>query len=425
MSEAQRLVRGPRGYGEFRDGWRLVLASMLGVALGATPVPFYTIGLFAPQLAKAFHWGFGQIQLGVLVASLTGLACVPVVGLLADRVGVRATALTSLALFGLSFMSFALSTPSLPQFYLTWGVMGVLGAGSIPITWTRAINNRFDERKGLALGLCLMGTGVFGILCKPVVTWWISTLGWRGAYVAVGLLPIVIALPVGLAFFHDGPPRPGGVAYAGPQAAESERRSGTTGFSLAQAVRQWRFWLIAGAVGATAFAVGGPTPNMENILATHGFSLAQVTSLTPLIGGSVILGRLASGWLMDRVWAPAVGCVLLCLPAVACLMLAGRGLSYAAAFGAIAMIGLAAGMESDLVAFLVARYFGISNYASIYSLIYLVYALGGAVAASAFGRAYDLTHAYSGILTVAAVLLAAGAVSFLTLGAYRFSHREA
>jgi predicted MFS family arabinose efflux permease len=416
------MAHGPRGYGEFRDGWRLVLASMLGVALGATPVPFYTIGLFAPQLAKAFHWGFGQIQLGVLISSLTGLVCVPIVGLLADRIGVRATALTSLALFGLSFMSFALATPSLPQFYLTWSVMGVLGAGTIPITWTRAINNRFEERKGLALGLCLMGTGVFGILCKPVVTWWIAVLGWRGAYLAVGLLPIVIALPVGLAFFHDGPARQD---RAGRRAAEATRRAGAAGLSLAQAMRQWRFWLIAGAVGATAFAVGGPTPNMENILASHGLGVGQITSLTPLIGGSVILGRLASGWLMDRVWAPAVACVLLCLPAIACLLLAARGLSYVQAFGAIAMIGLAAGMESDLVAYLVARYFGIRSYASIYSLIYLVYALGGAVAASAFGRAYDLAHSYAGILTTAAGLLAAGAAAFLTLGRYRFGHGDA
>lgn len=420
-SEAAAPDRARAGYGEFRQGWRLVLASMLGVALGATPVPFYTIGLFAPQLAHAFHWRFGQIQLGVLISSLVTTACLPVVGVIADRIGVRATALTSLALFGLSFMSFALSTPSLMQFYVTWAVMGVLGAGTLPITWTRAINNQFDERKGLALGLCLMGTGVFGILSKPLVTWWIAVLGWRGAYIAVGLLPILIALPVGLLFFHEGAQR---LDRAGQKAADAERRAAAAGFSVPQALHDWRFWLIGVAVTATAFAVGGPTPNMENILGTDGFSIAQVTSLTPLIGASVILGRLASGWLMDRVWAPAVACGLLCLPAIACLMLASRSLSYQEAFAAIGLIGLAAGMESDLVAFLVARYFGIKNYASVYGLIYVFYALGGAVAASAFGRAYDQTHSYTGILTVAAVILVAGAASFLTLGRYRFAHRD-
>ncbi len=422
MGGSDAVARPGKGYGEFREGWRVVLASMLGVALGATPMPFYTIGLFAPQLSHAFHWGFGQIQLGVLVSSLTTMVCVPIVGLVADRIGVRATALTSLALFGLSFMGFAFSTPSLTQFYLTWAVMGVLGAGTLPITWTRAVNNRFEVRKGLALGLCLLGTGVFGILCKPLMTWWIAILGWRGAYVAVGLLPIVIALPVGFFFFHDGPRR---LDDRGRRAADAERQAGAAGLSVSQCLRGWRFWLIGAAVASTAFAVGGPTPNMENILSSHGFSVVQVTSLTPLIGASVILGRLASGWLMDRVWAPAVASALLCLPALACLILAGHALSYPQAFVAIGMIGLAAGMESDLVAFLVARYFGIRNYASVYSLIYLLYALGGAVAASAFGRAYDQTSSYSGILTVAAVMLLLGAASFLTLGRYRFADRGA
>jgi len=163
---------------------------------------------------------------------------------------------------------------------------------------------------------------------------------------------------------------------------------------------------------------------MENILAQHGFSAGTAATLTPMIGASVIAGRLASGWLMDRVWAPLVAFVLLVLPAVACLVLAHGPLSYATAAGAIALIGLAAGMESDLVAFLVARYFGLRSYGAIYGLIYVFYALGGAVAASVFGWAYDQTHSYTAVLTVSAAILVAGGAAFLLLGRYRFAHRR-
>jgi MFS family permease len=410
------VAAAPSGYGEFRKGWPVLLAATLGVTLGAAPIPFYTIGLFAPELAKSFHWGFGQIQLGILVSSVTTLVTVPLVGIVADRIGVRATALTSLVLFGLSFMGFALSTGSLVQFYGNWALNGLLGAGTLPITWTRAVNHRFEVRKGLALGVCLAGTGVFGIIGKPLVAWWIAELGWRGAYVAVGLLPIVIALPVGLAFFRDTPPE--------PRVGETGETETVEGFTLGQALGDWRFWLMGVALVTTAFAVGGPTPNMENILAQHGFSMARAATLTPLIGASVIVGRLASGWLMDRVWAPLVAFVLLTLPAVACLMLAHGQLSYAAAATAIALIGLAAGMESDLVAYLVARYFGLRKYSSIYGSIYVFYALGGALAASVFGWAYDQTHSYASVLTVSAAILVAGGATFLTLGRYRFAHRR-
>lgn len=160
---------------------------------------------------------------------------------------------------------------------------------------------------------------------------------------------------------------------------------------------------------------------MENILAEHGFSAVQAASLTPLIGPSVIFGRLASGWLMDRIWAPLVAMVLLVLPTGACLVLAHGPLSDAGAVAAILLIGLAAGMESDLVAFLVARYFGLKNYASIYGLIYVFYGPAGAVAAATFGWAYDRTDSYAAILTVSAAILVVGGLSFLTLGRYRFA----
>ncbi len=410
------------GYGEFREGWRLVLASLLGIALGATAVPFYTIGLFAPHLAQAFHWGFGQIQYGLLVMSIVVLICAPVVGFLADRIGVRTVALTSLLLFGLTYMSLAASTGSLTQYYITWGLSGLVGVGTLPITWTRAINLHFDRRKGLALGLSLAGTGVFGFFGKPLVAYWIATLGWRGAYVAVGLLPILIAFPVAFLFFHAGPK---GQTHEGRQAAQRLHQAATTGFSFVQAAHDWRFWLLCLGLGATGFALGGSTPNMENILATHGFSLAQAGSLTPMIGASVILGRLLSGWLMDRFWAPLVAFVMLCMPAGACLLLGGGSLSYAEAFAAISLIGVSAGMESDLASYLVARYFGLRHYASIYGIIYVFYGFGGSVAAGVFGWAYDRTHSYASVLGAAAVILIAGAASFLTLGRYRFQHKSA
>ncbi|MGX1802323.1 MFS transporter, partial [Brevundimonas naejangsanensis] len=101
------------GYGEFRQGWPVVVAAMLGIGLGLSPVPLYTTGALAPHLAQAFGWGFGQIMAGLTVMTLTVLLAAPVVGMLADRFGVRLVALISVVLFGFSFMGFALSNGSL------------------------------------------------------------------------------------------------------------------------------------------------------------------------------------------------------------------------------------------------------------------------------------------------------------------------
>jgi len=81
------------------------------------------------------------------------LGASPVVGFLADRYGVRRVALTSLVLFATSFGALAASNGSLLLFYLNWALIALLGAGTLPITWTRPVNNSFEVHKGLALGL--------------------------------------------------------------------------------------------------------------------------------------------------------------------------------------------------------------------------------------------------------------------------------
>ena len=409
---------GSRGFAEFRGmGGGTVLSAMLGIGLGLSPVPFYTIGMLAPELARAFGWSYGAIQGALLVMTLSVLVASPVVGWLADRFGVRRVALTSVALFGLSFMAFAASNGSLPMFYLNWMLMAFVGAGTLPVTWTRVVNNRFEVRKGLALGLSLLGTGLFGFGVKPLTAWLIAAYGWRAAYLAVGALPLLLALPVAFFLFHDVDAR--GMGAAARRSAAQARAAATPGLSLRQALGQWRFWVLALAFVPISFAVGGPIPNMENILKHAGFAPGQVVSLAALIGLSVIAGRVVGGWLIDRFWAPAVAFVLLAAPAAGCLMLAQPGLSPVTAGGAIFMIGFAAGVEYDLMAFLVARYFGLKSYSAIYGALYGFFALGAGLGPAVFGSAFDRTHSYAGVLGQSALLLLVGATFLLTLGRYR------
>ena len=54
-------------YAEFKFGWPVVLASAIGIGLGMSPLPFYTIGVFIAPLAQEFGWTTGEI-----------LACFPI-----------------------------------------------------------------------------------------------------------------------------------------------------------------------------------------------------------------------------------------------------------------------------------------------------------------------------------------------------------
>ncbi len=409
----------PQGYAEFKTGWRVVLASMLGIGLGLSPVPFYTIGMLAPELNKAFGWKFGDIMGGLPIMTLAVLVASPAVGLLADRYGVRRVALTSVLLFALSFMAFALSNGSLTLFYVTWGLMAVLGAGTLPVTWTRAVNNQFEIRKGLALGLSLLGTGVFGFLVKPLTAWLIATHGWRAAYLVVGLLPLLVAWPVAYFCFHEGGAARAHASAAERRASDAARKALTPGLSLREALKDWRFWLLAVSFVLISFAVGGPIPNMENILKVAGFQRSDIVGLVALIGLSVIAGRIVGGWLIDRFWAPAIAFVMLSLPALACWFMAQGTMSIDIARLSICLIGFAAGVEYDLMAFLVARYFGMKNYSAIYGSLYGFFALGAGIGPVIFGKAFDKSGTYAPVLLLSAALLLLGAAMLLLLGRYR------
>ncbi|WP_397401252.1 MFS transporter [Phenylobacterium sp.] len=406
-----------KGYSEFRTGWPVVLASMLGIGLGLSPVPFYTIGMLAPELAREFGWAFGDIMAGLPIMTFAVLLASPAVGFLADRVGVRPIALISLILFAFSFMAFAANPGDIRFFYANWAIMAVLGAGTLPITWTRAVNNRFETRKGFALGLSLLGTGVFGFLVKPFTAFMIDAYGWRAAYIAVGALPLVLALPVAWFAFHDVGDRRQTAVERRDNAAL--RAAATPGLTFPETLKTWRFWVLAVAFVPISFAVGGPIPNMENIVKTAGFSGSEVVSLVSLIGLSVIVGRVVGGWLIDRFWAPGIAFVMLAAPALACWMFAHGDLTYATAAGSIFLIGFAAGVEYDLMAFLVARYFGLKSYGAIYGSLYGFFALGAGIGPVVFGRAFDANGNYDSPLMLSAGLLVLGAALLLLLGRYR------
>ncbi len=406
-------------FAEFRFGWPVIVASAIGIGLGMSPLPFYTIGIFAVSFNQEFGWTQDQTMFALLIFTFAALVTSPTVGLLSDRFGVRRVTLTSVLLFSLTMMSFSLLSGSLLQYYVLWGVLAAFGTGTLPITWTRGVNSWFFKKRGLALGLALMGTGIAGFTIPPLTRVLIDEIGWRDTYVVLGALPLLIALPVAYFLFREASdPK---VAH---RAAKMIRHTQTLkvrygGLSLAEAAKDWRFWLLAYSFVPISFAVGGPIPNMYVLLQSKGFSAVDAAWLLSIIGISVIFGRLVGGFLLDHFWAPAVAAVILSVPAVACFLLSQSDVTLTMAIAGIAILGFAAGVEYDLMAYLVSRYFGMLHYAAIYGALYGFFAFGAGVGPVVFGWSFRVHGSFDLMLTVGIFLFLAGALPLLLLGKYR------
>lgn len=402
--------------GEFSLGWKVLLAGVLGVACGASPLPFNVVGFTIEPLMGEFGWSRTQILLPITIFGIIASLLAPAFGWLADRYGVRKVALLSLTAFGLAFAALALTPTSnaastLYIYYGLWVLIGIVGIGSTPITWSRAVNMWFFRRKGLALGILLMGTSLAALVIPQVASWAISNYGWRMMFVIVAAFPLLIALPLGFAFFREPRPdeRPQAMSAAG---------GALTGVTLGAALRDYRFWLIWFSILIIAFAFGGAFINMVPILADHSLSSDTAANVLTILGLGILSGRIITGLLLDKFWAGYVAFPLLCLPAISSYLLLGSDSAFLWAALAGFLLGFAAGAESDLIAYLASRYFGMLHYGKIYGMLYMPFGLASAMSPIAYAYVRDSTGSYDPILTVAIGMYIVGGALLLFLGKY-------
>lgn len=399
---------------EFRRdrAWQVVLAATVGCAFGLTALPFYTLGMVAKPLAAEFGWGRAVAQSGIVFSALGVLCSAWLVGSLIDRYGARRVALFSQFGLALGFVGFAIQSGTPTWWYANWFVLAVFGVGTTPITWSRGVASWFEKQRGLALGLGLMGTGVTAFVAPPLMGAAIASYGWRWGYAGIALAIVVLALPTTYFLFRerDAARAPGAAASAQGAAPAVE----VPGVTLGEAVRGHRFWVLVVVFFVTAGVPSGLIPNVVPMLTDNGMTVAQAAGYASLIGVFVVFGRLLAGFLLDRLWAPIVGCIVMMPTAIACWLLEASTMPALAA----ALIGLAGGAEFDLMAYILVRYFGMKHYGRIYAWQWASFTIAAGVGPLLFGRIFDATGTYATALAAAAIGMLLAPLLLFTLGRY-------
>ena len=396
---------------EFHKGKAPLFAATIGVACGASPVPFNVFPLVIGPLHNEFGWSFAALSAGVTVYGILGALLAPAIGRLVDRYGVRPVALTSLGLFGIAFSLFAFLPNNIGAYFLLWALVGVVGIGSTPVSWSRAISMWFFANRGLALGIMLLGTSLSAMVIPPIGNAVLQISDWRMVFPAIALMPLLVALPLALVLFRE----------PGPEemtAQLTDEKGDLAGMPFAEALRDRRFWILFGSVVVIALAYGGAHIHMVQIVTLKGYSATFAASVMSVVALGIFAGRIIVGMLFDRIWAPAAAFPVLVMPILACILLIGDGTGSAAIYLAALLLGFAAGAESDIIAFMAARYFGMRAYGRIYGALYMPFGIFASVSPLLYGYVRDTTGSYDIILMAAACLFATGATALLFMGRY-------
>jgi MFS family permease len=390
-----------------RNPWLLVAGAALGLVVGNGPVMQFTFGVFLQPVAAEFHVGRGTISTALLVGVVATGLCTPVVGRLMDRFGIRAVALPLVFGFAASLVSLGLFAQSAAVFVVIFGIMGVFAAGQTPLPYARAIAATFDRKRGLALGIAMAGVGVGTAVLPPVAGALIAAVGWRGAYIGLGVVLLVIVVPV-LLFLIREPARRG----AGAALQE--------GLTAAQAIRTRAFWILAAAFFLLALTAAGLTAHIVPLLTDRGVAPAQAAGVISVIGIALIVGRLVAGYLLDRIFAPYVAVAFTLLPLVGVVLLL-VAVSVPTAIVAALLVGLGLGAEVDLIAFLLSRYLGMRAFGEIYGYLFALFMLGNGVGPVVLGASFQSTGSYTPALVACAAGLVVASGLVLRLGPYRYA----
>jgi predicted MFS family arabinose efflux permease len=397
---------------EFARGWRIITASMFGMMFSQLTLHTATLAVLTPELVKVFGWTRSQVQAVAVILVFSAMFSAPVAGVLVNRYGPRRVLQISMPLLSLTFMAFALNRGSLLQFYATGAISACLGSGTLPMAYAKVVTTWFPKRTGSALAVATIGPALISAISIPAIMWLLDKVGWRGVYVWVGLTPMVV-YPLVLAWLKEQP----GMDHL------AESATFTVGETLPEALRQWRTWVMGFAFAAVAVAVGGCLANLPTLLADAGLQRGQIMLVAPALGGCAIIGRLAGGGMLDRWWAPGVTLVFLILLAGGLTVLGRGALSPLLAAAALGLIGFSSGVENDLLAYMVSRYFGMRAYASVYGTLQLASGVGGGFSPFLFSLARDLTGSFRIALFGACGVIAISAVGLLSLGRYRYFTR--
>ena len=248
----------------------------------------YTFGIFVKPLSHQFAWNREQISQGFAISALAAAVCSPLAGRWLDRYGLRRMLLGCMTLFGCAIAALGLLRQPIGQFFATCLVIGAVGNIS-QIGFAHAISTWFHEYRGRALGLVLAGDGI-GLMIFPLIAQGvIAHGGWRAGYFVLGSLILLIGLPPAILY---------GRAHG--ESEVTARVSEREGSTWQRGLLSYSFWIIVTVLFVSSMSINGAITHQVPLLTDHGVPARSAALTISVLGGANVLGRLATGWLLDR-----------------------------------------------------------------------------------------------------------------------------
>ena len=369
-------------------------------------------------LGTVYSWsifrGPLEAQLGIsatesLLPYTVALVCyailMPVAGFFIPRIGPRVVAAGGGVVVGLGYIlaSFA---DQIGTITLTYGVIAGTGVGltyGVPMV---VVARWFPERKGLAVGLTIIGFGLSPLITAPLANSLIGRIGVQPTLRLLGLafavVIVAIATTLKLPPRDWYPPQP-------PQAQATTAVAQTYPPRLLTSRSFYGLWIcytIGALVGLSAIGISSSVG--EEIINISPTVAARSVALFALFNG---ISRPLFGWLTDRYRPHQVAIATYSFMLVACILMAnaqaGQVVTYLAAFS---LFWFCLGGWLAIAPTATLRLFDPEHYAQNYGIVFTAYGVGALLGTLVTGQIRDWWGTYTYAFYPMAVLAIIGII---------------
>jgi MFS family permease len=280
----------------------------------------------------------------------------------------------------------------------------LLGVGLFPLAFMKVVGTWFRSRLGLALGITNAGIGLGGFLIPLVATPIILAAGWRSAYMWHAAAVLFLAYPLIWLFVREKDAGRGASAYASPY----------SGLLLGEAAKTRTFIVLAFAFLLLGLINTALIVQQVPILQDAGVSLQRAVLVQSTYGLCSLIGRLITGYLLDKFRASRVIILFVLGACLACTIYAMGATSNVVFLSAI-LIGLAFGAEFDVLAYMIRMHFGLKSFGKIYGVIFAIFQFGAGIGAAALPFSRDSFGSFLPGLWMFAAIALICAMAFLLI----------
>ena len=403
----------------FYYGWIMVFVACVKGSFNVGSAVFAT-SLFLAPMHDELGWSRTLIFGALAVRTIGGGLISPLVGPIGDHPWAPRVALPiGSVIFGVSFILVKWTDTPL-EYYLAYGGLGAIGLAltSNPIL-EGVVLKWFVRKRASAITWMSIGAPTGVMIFPPILAILISAVGWRDAWLWMGIGTIAVMLPLSLLVRTS--PESMGLLPDGGRPGDSERGSSARGnsivneysFTRREALHSKSFWLLS--LGLVLAVIGLPgyqahwVPYFEDIEFSRGLATTALT----VFGLFSIAARFVWGYLSARHDIKSLMVVQAALAAIGIVFILTVQNDFMLFAWAVYQ-GLTLAVFFQLQALLVVTYFGRAHIGAIRGVMFPFITLGSASGPMIIGALRDWLGSYNIPFTMVIITwLLAGIVIYM------------